>query len=192
MSKKILMIIGDYVEDYEVMVPFQALQMVGHEVDAVCPEKEAEEQVKTAVHDFEGAQTYSEKPGHNFTLNASFANVNPEDYDALVLPGGRAPEYIRLNETVISYVQHFAKVNKPIAAICHGVQVLAAADVLENKECTAYPAVKTEVINSKGSWIDKDANTAHVDDNLVTAPAWPAHPEWLAKFLEMLGTKIKL
>jgi protease I len=192
MSKKILMIIGDYVEDYEVIVPFQALQMVGHEVDAVCPEKEAEEQVKTAVHDFEGAQTYSEKPGHNFTLNASFANVNPDDYDALVLPGGRAPEYIRLNETVISYVQHFAEVNKPIAAICHGVQVLAAADVLENKECTAYPAVKTEVINSEGSWIDKDANTAHVDDNLVTAPAWPAHPEWLAKFLEMLGTKIKL
>ena len=186
------MIIGDYVEDYEVMVPFQALQMVGHEVDAVCPDKEAEEQVKTAVHDFEGAQTYSEKPGHNFTLNASFADVNPKDYDALVLPGGRAPEYIRLNETVIFYVQHFAESNKPIAAICHGIQVLAAANVLENKECTAYPAVKTEVVNSKGSWVDKDVDAAHVDDNLVTAPAWPAHPEWLAKFLEMLGTKIKL
>ena len=192
MSKKILMIIGDYVEDYEVMVPFQALQMVGHEVDAVCRDKEAEEQVKTAVHYFEGAQTYSEKPGHNFTLNASFADVNTKDYDALVLPGGRAPEYIRLNETVISYVQHFAESNKPIAAICHGIQVLAAANVLENKECTAYPAVKTEVVNSKGSWVDKDVDAAHVDDNLVTAPAWPAHPEWLAKFLEMLGTKIKL
>src|SRR5215467_1385615 len=99
--KIILMLVGDYVEDYEVMVPFQALLMVGHHVDAVCPGKKAGDKVRTAIHDFEGDQTYSEKPGHNFALNATFADVKPESYDALVLPGGRAPEYLRLNDDVL-------------------------------------------------------------------------------------------
>ena len=190
-AKKILMIIGDYVEDYEVMVPFQALQMVGHTVHAVCPDKKKGEQVRTAVHDFEGDQTYSEKPGHNFTLNASFDDINLTDYDALVIPGGRAPEYIRLNERVLELVKHFAEDDKPIAAICHGVQLLAAAGVLDGKACTAYPTVSPEVKSAGGKWIDTPIDKAHVDGNLVTAPAWPAHPDWLAKFLALLGTKIE-
>jgi protease I len=190
-GKKILMLVGDFVEDYEVMVPFQALQMVGHTVHAVCPDKEAGEQVRTAVHDFEGDQTYSEKPGHNFTLNATFADVREEDYDALVIPGGRAPEYIRLNERVLNITRHFAAADKPIAAICHGAQVLAAAGVIEDKPCSAYPAVGPEVTRAGGKYVDLPANEAHVDGNLVTAPAWPAHPQWLAKFLGVLGTKIE-
>jgi protease I len=191
-AKKILMLVGDYVEDYEVMVPFQALQMVGHTVHAVCAGKKTGDQVRTAVHDFEGDQTYSEKRGHNFTLNASFDDVKPEDYDALVIPGGRAPEYIRLDEKVLRVVQHFAKADKPIAAICHAAQLLAAAGVLQGKACSAYPAVGPEVTRAGGKYVDIAVNQAHVDGKLVTAPAWPAHPEWLAKFLQVLGTKITL
>jgi len=190
-AKKILMIVGDFVEDYEVMVPFQALKMVGHTVHAVCPGKKAGERVRTAIHDFEGDQTYSEKPGHNFTLNQTFDEIKPETYDALVIPGGRAPEYIRLNEKVLKIVQHFSKANKPIAAICHGAQVLAAAGVIMGKTCSAYPAVGPDVKTAGGKFIDIPVDQAHVDGNLVTAPAWPAHPEWLAKFLKVLGTKIE-
>ena len=190
-AKKILMLVGDYVEDYEVMVPFQALQMVGHSVDAVCPDKKAGEQVRTAVHDFDGAQTYSEKPGHNFTLNADFEAVRAESYDALVIPGGRAPEYIRLNPKVLEIVRHFAEKEKPVAAICHGAQVLAAAGILKGKSCSAYPAVGPDVTGSGGDYADIPMDKAHVDGYLVTAPAWPAHPDWLAKFLEVLGTRIE-
>jgi protease I len=186
------MLVGDFVEDYEVMVPFQALLMVGHEVHAVCPDKQAGESVRTAVHDFEGDQTYSEKPGHNFALNATFDEVEARDYDALVIPGGRAPEYIRLNERVLEMVRHFADEKKPIAAICHGPQVLAAAGVLKGKACSAYPAVGPDVITAGGRYVDIPVDQAHVDDKLVTAPAWPAHPQWLAKFLDVLGTRIRL
>ncbi|HRW66131.1 MAG TPA: DJ-1/PfpI family protein [Candidatus Competibacter sp.] len=191
-AKRILMLVGDYVEDYEVMVPFQALQMVGHTVEAVCPDKKAGDQVRTAVHDFDGAQTYSEKPGHNFTLNATFAEVRAEDYDALVIPGGRAPEYIRLNPTVIEIVRHFAGANKPIAAICHGAQVLTAAGVLEGRSCSAYPACGPDVEGAGGRYADIGLDAAHTEGNLVTAPAWPAHPAWLSAFLKLLGTRIEL
>ncbi|MGC8782196.1 MAG: DJ-1/PfpI family protein, partial [Anaerolineae bacterium] len=153
MAKKILMLVGDFVEDYEVMVPFQALLMVGYQVHAVCPDKKAGDKVRTAVHDFEGDQTYSEKPGHNFQLNATFAEVRPEDYDALVIPGGRAPEYIRLNPRVLEIVRHFAAADKPIAAICHGAQVLAAAGVVKGKQCTAYPAVGPDVTSAGGRYV---------------------------------------
>lgn len=190
-TKQILMLVGDYVEDYEVMVPFQALRMVGHSVHAVCPDKQAGQSVRTAIHDFEGDQTYSEKRGHNFALNASFDEVRPEDYDALVIPGGRAPEYIRLNPRVLEIVRHFAEASKPIAAICHGAQVLAAAGVLEGRSCSGYPAVSPDVDRAGGRYVDLPMDQAHVDGNLVTAPAWPAHPAWLAKFLGVLGTKIE-
>ncbi len=191
-AKRILMLVGDYVEDYEVMVPFQALQMVGHTVEAVCPDKKAGDQVRTAIHDFDGAQTYSEKPGHNFTLNATFAEVRAADYDALVIPGGRAPEYIRLNPTVIEIVRHFAGANKPIAAICHGAQVLTAAGVLEGRSCSAYPACGPDVERAGGRYADIGLDAAHTEGNLVTAPAWPAHPAWLSAFLKLLGTRIEL
>ena len=171
--KRILMLVGDYVEDYEVMVPFQVLSMVGHTVHAVCPGKKAGQTVRTAIHDFEGDQTYSEKPGHNFTLNAGFDDLKAEEYDALVIPGGRAPEYLRLNETVLQAVRHFADAGKPMAAICHGVQLLAAAGVLGGKSCTAYPAVGPEVRLAGARWVDVSMDQAHLDGNLVTAPAWP-------------------
>lgn len=190
-GKKILMLVGDFVEDYEVMVPFQALQMVGHTVHAVCPDKKVGETVRTAVHDFEGDQTYSEKPGHNFKLNATFDEITADTYDALVIPGGRAPEYIRLNEKVLEITRHFAEANKPIASICHGLQVLAAAGVLEGKSCTAYPACGPDVTRAGGLYVHIPPDEAMVDGNLVTAPAWPAHPQWLAQFLKVLGTKIE-
>ena len=191
-AKKILMIVGDFVEDYEVMVPFQALQMVGHTVHAVCPDKSAGDTVRTAVHDFEGDQTYTEKPGHNFALNAAFDEVKADDYDALVIPGGRAPEYIRLNDKVVDIVRQFDAADKPIAAICHGAQLLAAAGVLKGKSCSAYPAVGPDVRSAGGEYVDIAVDRAHTHGNLVTAPAWPAHPQWLAQFLEVLGTKIEL
>ncbi|MGA3177652.1 MAG: DJ-1/PfpI family protein [Candidatus Acidiferrum sp.] len=181
--KNILMLLGDFVEDYEVMVPFQALLMVGHAVHAVCPGKKAGEAVRTAIHDFEGDQTYSEKRGHNFALNATFEQIKPEEYDALVIPGGRAPEYIRLNPRVLEIVRHFATAKKPIAAICHGAQVLAAAGVLEGKKCSCYPAVSPEVTRAGGTFAELAMTDAIVDGNLVSAPAWPAHPAWLGKFL---------
>jgi protease I len=190
-KKSILMIVGDYVEDYEVMVPFQALLMVGHTVHAVCPGKNSGDHVRTAIHDFEGDQTYSEKRGHNFGLNATFDQVKPEEYDALVLPGGRAPEYIRLNPRVIEIVHHFSKANKPLAAICHAAQILAAAGVLQGKKCSAYPAVGPDVTQAGGTFVNLAMTEAIADGNLVTAPAWPAHPAWLAKFLVVLGTKIE-
>lgn len=191
-AKKILMLVGDYVEDYEAMVPFQALQMVGHTVHAICPDKKAGEKVRTAIHDFEGDQTYSEKPGHLFALNATFAEVEPEDYDALVIPGGRAPEYLRLNRSVLEIVSYFAAANKPIAAVCHGAQLLTAADVVEGKSVSAYPAVGPEITQAGGRYVQIPVDQAHTDGKLVTAPAWPAHPIWLARFLEVLGTKIEL
>jgi protease I len=191
-AKKILMLVGDYVEDYEVMVPFQALQMVGHTVHAVCPDKQAGQSVRTAIHDFEGEQTYSEKPGHNFALNFDFAQVAAQDYDALLIPGGRAPEYLRLNPAVLALVKDFNIANKPIAAVCHGAQLLAAAGVLEGRECSAYPACAPEVQLAGGRYMDIPVDQAHVQGNLVTAPAWPAHPHWLAAFLGLLDTRIDL
>ena len=191
-SKKILMLVGDYVEDYEVMVPFQALLMVGHTVHAVCPGKKAGQVVRTAVHDFEGDQTYSEKRGHNFSLNATFEEIRTDDYDALVIPGGRAPEYLRMNERLLEVVRHFALARKPIAAICHAAQILTAAGVVEGKRVSAYPAVAPEVNRAGGKYVEVAMTEAVVDANLVTAPAWPAHPAWLSKFLGVLGTRIEL
>ncbi|WP_097460861.1 DJ-1/PfpI family protein [Mangrovitalea sediminis] len=190
--KKLLMLVGDYVEDYEVMVPFQTLLAVGYEVHAVCPDKKSGDSVRTAIHDFEGDQTYSEKPGHNFALNATFSEIDPASYDALVIPGGRAPEYLRLNDRVLEIVRHFATADKPIAAICHGAQLLAAAGVLEGKQCSAYPACGPEVKVAGGQYMDIAVDQAHVDGKLVTAPAWPAHPQWLSKFMGVLGAQITL
>ena len=192
MPKKILMLVGDFVEDYEVMVPFQALLMVGDTVHAACPGKKSGEFVRTAIHDFEGDQTYSEKRGHNFSLNATFEQIKPETYDALVLPGGRAPEYIRLNARVLEIVRHFSDAKKPIAAICHGAQILAAAGVLKGKKCSCYPAVSPDVTAAGGTFADIAMTEAVADGKLVTAPAWPAHPAWLAKFLTVLGTRVEL
>ena len=191
MAAKVLMLVGDYVEDYEVMVPFQTLLAVGHTVHAVCPGKAKGEAVRTAIHDFEGDQTYSEKRGHNFTLNASFADVKEADYDALVIPGGRAPEYLRLNPRALDIVRHFADAKKPLAAICHGAQLLAAAGVIKGRRVSAYPACSPEVESAGATYASIAIDDAVTDGVLVTAPAWPAHPKWLAQFLAVLGTRIE-
>ncbi len=190
-AKTILMLVGDFVEDYEVMVPFQTLTMVGHTVHAACPGKAAGDKVKTAVHDFEGDQTYTEKPGHAFALTATFDELDPTAYDALVVPGGRAPEYLRLNPKVLAAVRHFFEANKPVAAICHGPQILAAAGVLNGRTCNAYPAVAPEVAAGGGTFRELAMDAVHTDGNLVTAPAWPAHPAWLRAFLKLLGSKVE-
>jgi protease I len=182
----ILIIAGDYVEDYELMVPFQALQMVGHSVSVVCPDKASGDSVRTAIHDFEGDQTYSEKPGHNFVLNADFASINEQEFDALLLPGGRAPEYLRLNSRVLELVKHFAAASKPIAAVCHGAQLLTAANVIRERKISAYPACAPEVTMAGGIYADIAVDQAVTDGNIVTAPAWPAHPQWLAQFNALL------
>jgi protease I len=191
-AKKILMIVGDFAEDYETMVPFQTLLTVGHIVHAVCPGKKAGEQIRTAIHDFEGDQTYTEKRGHNFTLNATFDDIRPQNYDALILPGGRAPEYIRLNPRVLEIVRHFFDTSKPVAAICHAAQILVAAGVLRGRTCSAYPAIAPDVTAAGGIFKEIPIDKALVDGQLVTAPAWPAHPDWLAAFLQVLGTRIEL
>jgi protease I len=190
MSRKILMLVGDFAEDYEVMVPFQTLLAVGHTVHAVCPGKKAGEKIRTAIHDFEGDQTYTEKRGHDFTLNAAFADAKPESYDALVIAGGRAPEYLRLDENVLRVVRHFFQEEKPVAAICHGAQVLTAAGVVKGRKVSAYPAVGPEVTLAGGQYMAIAIDQAVTDGNLVTAPAWPAHPAWLAQFFEVLGTRV--
>jgi len=189
-GKRILMIVGDFVEDYETMVPFQALLAVGHTVHAVCPDKRAGDTIATSIHDFEGQQTYSEKRGHNFAVNATFADIDVGSYDALVIPGGRAPEYLRLNARVIEIVQHFFNKNKPVAAICHGAQILAGAGVLNGRTCSAYPACRIEVELAGGTYADIAIDGAVTDGNLVSAPAWPAHPAWIAQFLQVMGTTI--
>lgn len=187
-TKKVLLLAGDFVEDYEVMVPFQMLLMLGHEVHAVCPGKAAGETVATAVHDFEGQQTYSEKRGHNFRINCDFENAQADDYDALVVPGGRAPEYLRLNDRVLELVRDFAEANKPIAAICHGLQILTAAGVVGGRRCQAYPAVRPELEQAGAVWDEPSPglDSACVDGNLITAPAWPAHPAWIQALQEKL------
>jgi len=186
---RLLLLAGDFVEDYEIMVPFQALQMVGHTVHAVCPGKKKGEQLRTAIHDFEGDQTYTEKRGHNFTLNATFDEIDATRYDGLLIPGGRAPEYLRLNPKVLDTIRYFAKANKPIAALCHGPQLLAAAGVIKGRKLNAYPACAPEVELAGGTYVTVDMMSAVVDGNLVTGPAWPAHPAWLAKFLEVLEAR---
>lgn len=186
MSKRILIIAGDFVEDYELMVPFQALKMLGYDVDVVCPNKSAGEQIKTAIHDFEGDQTYTEKQGHNFTLNKTFSELDESSYDGLLIPGGRAPEYIRLDARVIEIVKYFNDKELPIASVCHGILVLVAADVVRDRTCSCYPACSPDLKLQGGSWADIGFEDAIVDKNLVTAAAWPAHPTWLAKFHEML------
>ncbi|MCI2230038.1 DJ-1/PfpI family protein [Polaribacter sp. MSW13] len=190
--KKVLFLTGDFTEDYETMVPFQMLEMVGYTVHTVCPDKKKGDIIKTAIHDFEGDQTYTEKPGHNFTLNYSFDDVNVDDYDGLVIAGGRAPEYLRLNTNLLEMVKHFFKTNKPVASICHGIQILTAANVVKGRKLTAYPAVGPEVTLAGGEFQSIPADGVFVDGNLVTSPAWPAHPSFIREFLKIMGAKITI
>lgn len=193
-SKRILMLVGDFVEDYEVMVPFQCLLTLGYEVNVACPDRKAGDKVRTAVHDFEGDQTYSEKPGHNFLINIDFDAVQEDQYAGLIIPGGRAPEYIRLNSRIIEIVKNFDAAKKPIGAICHGPQVLLAAGLIKQGVFTAYPACKPDILCAGGTWgeVNDTFSNAHVNGHIVTAPAWPAHPAFIRAFVELLGAQIKI
>jgi len=190
--KKVLLFTGDFAEDYETMVPFQMLQMIGYEVHAVCPDKKPGDTVKTAIHDFEGDQTYSEKPGHNFTINYDFDQVNLDDYAGLVIAGGRAPEYLRLNPKILEMTRHFFDHNKPVAAICHGAQILSAAGVLKGRKLTAYPAIGPEVTLAGADYQNIGVDKAFVDGNLVSSPAWPGHPAFIREFIKLLGGKVEV
>ncbi|TWU25909.1 DJ-1/PfpI family protein [Bythopirellula polymerisocia] len=187
-SKHILLLVGDFVEDYEAMVPLQILQMVGHQVDTVCPDKPVGSHVVTAIHDFEGHQTYSEKWGHNFAITTNFERIVPDDYDGLVIPGGRSPEYLQLNEQVLEIVRHFATKGKPLAVTCHGPYLLSAAGVVGGRRCQAYPTLRPELERAGAIWDPPSAefDSVCVDGNLVSAPAWPANPAWMREFLRIL------
>ena len=192
MAKKVLLLVGDYVEDYEAMVPFQAMGAIGIEVDAIAPDRKKGDTVPTAVHDFTGDQTYKELRGHNFAINKNFDQVNPDEYDGLYIAGGRSAEYIRLNKRVIEIVQHFFEKNKPVAAICHGIQVLTTAKVLKDRTLTAYVAVGPDIELAGGVWKNIPADQSVVDGNLVTSPAWPGHQAILRDFYKLLGITINL
>jgi protease I len=187
--KRILMLVGDFVEDYEAMVPLQVLQLEGHRVDVACPGKRAGQTVVTAIHDFEGHQTYSEKRGHNFAITVDWDAVNPQAYDGLVIPGGRAPEYLQLNARVLDIVRHFFEADKPVAATCHAGMILSAADVVRGRRCQAYPTLRPELVRAGAEWVEPTAglDSACVDGNLVTAAAWPGNPAWMKGFLSLLG-----
>ncbi len=189
-AKKILMLVGDFVEDYEAMVPLQILQTCGHQVDTACPDKQAGDTVVTAIHDFEGQQTYSEKRGHNFAIGIDWDEVQPDRYDGLVIPGGRSPEYLQLDERVLTAVRHFADAGKPIAATCHGPQILTAAGVVRGRHCQAYPSLRPELVRAGATWDEPSPglDSVCVDGNLVTAPAWPANAAWMREFLKLLGS----
>ncbi len=192
MAKKVLMLAGDFTEDYETMVPFQSMQMLGYQVDVVCPDKKAGDIVKTAVHDFVGDQTYVEKSGHNFTLTADFDKVDVTEYAGLFMTGGRAPEYIRLNPRVIEIVQYFMNNNLPVASICHGPQILTAANVLKGRKATCYPAVGPDITLAGGTYVEVPADQAVVDGNLVTSPAWPGDSAIVREFVKLMGAKIEI
>ena len=166
--------------------------MLGHIVHAICPGKKAGEKIKTAIHDFERDQTYTEKPGHNFVLNATFAEARAEGYEALMIAGGRAPEYLRLDNRLIYIVWSFASQEKPIAAICHAAQILAAADVIRGRQVSGYSACAPEVRLAGGEFVGTAPDRAVRDGNLVTGFAWSAHPQFLTLFLEVLGTRVSL
>lgn len=191
MSKRILMLAGDFVEDYEVMVPFQAMMSLGIRVDVVCPGKKSGDSIPTAIHDFEGDQTFTEKRGHNFTLNKSFNTIDVFDYDGLYICGGRAPEYIRLNKKVLEITRHFFNKKLPVAAICHGIQVLTVADVLVGRTLTAYESIGPDIALAGGTYKKIDPDKAITDKNLTTSPAWPGHPALLSEFYKLLGVEIR-
>jgi protease I len=190
-AKQILMLVGDFVEDYEAMVPLQILTMVGHEVDVACPHKRSGDSVTTAIHDFEGHQTYSEKQGHNFPININWDNVQADSYDALVIPGGRSPEYLQLDERVLAIVRHFVEIEKPLAATCHGLSLLTAADVVRGRRCQGYPSLRPELQRAGAIWDEpsEKLDSVCVDGNFVTAPAWPANPAWMREFLKLVSAK---
>ncbi|WP_396667383.1 DJ-1/PfpI family protein [Microbacterium sp. R86528] len=181
MTSKILIITGDAAETLEVFYPLHRLQEAGYEVHIGAPEKR---KLQFVVHDFvDDFDTYTEKPGHTWNADIALADVNPADYVAIVVPGGRAPEYLRNNEEAKRIVRYFFEKNNPVAATCHGPLLLAAAGVLEGRTSAAYPELAIDVEVVGGVF---ENGGAVVDGNLVSSRAWPDNGTWMKAFLEVL------
>ena len=191
-GKKILMLVGEFSEEYEIFVFEQAMHAVGHTVHVVCPGKKAGEMIKTSLHDFEGHQTYTEKLGHDYYVNKTFAEVKPEQYDAVYCAGGRGPEYIRIDKGVQAIVRHFHEAGKPIFTICHGVQILMAVDgVLAGRQVAGLGACAPEIRAVGGTYVDVDPTGVHVDGTMVSAKGWTALAAFMRECLKVLGTEIR-
>ncbi|HET7715423.1 MAG TPA: DJ-1/PfpI family protein [Bauldia sp.] len=190
-GKKILMLVGDFTEEYEIFVFDQAMEAVGHEVDIVCPDKKAGELLHTSLHDFEGHQTYTEKLGHIHHVTKTFSKVDPADYDAVYIAGGRGPEYIRIDKRVQSILRHFHEHDKPIFTICHGVQVLMAVpESIRGKRVAGLQYCEPEVTAVGGVYVDVPPTGAHVDGKLVSAKGWTGLAAFMRECLKVLGTEI--
>jgi protease I len=190
-GKKILMLVGEFSEEYEIFVFEQAMHAVGHTVHVVCPDKKAGDRIKTSLHDFEGHQTYTEKLGHDYVLNKTFAEVKLQDYDAVYCAGGRGPEYIRIDPRVQAIVRHFHETKKAIFTICHGVQILIAVDgVVRGKSVSGLKYCEPEVTLAGGKYVDLSPTDAHVDGNMVSAVGWTALAAFMRECLKVLGTEI--
>lgn len=191
-GKKILMLVGEFTEEYEIFVYQQAMEAVGHTVHVVCPDKKAGDIIATSLHDFEGHQTYTEKMGHYFQINKSFDEVKLDQYHAVYAAGGRGPEYIRTDKRVQAMVRHFHEAKKPIFTICHGVQILIAVDgVVRGKKVAALAACEPEVTLAGGTYIDLSPTDAYVDGNMVSAKGWTALAAFIRECLKVLGTEIR-
>lgn len=177
----VLLLTGDAAEDLEVMYPYQRLLEEGYQVHIAAP---AARKLQFVVHDFvDGFDTYTEKLGHTWPADIALDDVNPADYVALVVPGGRAPEYLRTNPTALAVAAHFLETGKPIAALCHGPILLAATGALGGRSVSAYPACAPDVRAVGATWVD---SSAHIDGAIVTGRAWPDHPDWMRAFLKVL------
>ena len=191
-GKKVLMLIGEYSEEYEIYVVEQALEALGHEVDIICPETKAGQMVRTSVHDFgPGVMTWTEHLGHNIEVNVDFDAVDTADYDAVYVAGGRGPEYIRTYPRIREIVREFHRDNKPIAAICHGLQVLVAVpEVIAGKRVAGLFTVEPEVALTDATYVKIGGKDALRDGNLVTAEGWTALAAFIREFIALLGTEV--
>lgn len=191
-GKKILMLCGEFTEEYEIFVYQQAMEAVGHTVHVVCPDKRAGDTIATSLHDFEGHQTYTEKPGHAVLINKTFAEIRGDDYHAVYCPGGRGPEYIRTDKRIQTLVRHFHETRKPIFTICHGVQILVAVDgVVRGKRVGALAACEPEVTLAGGIYVDLSPTEALVDGTMVSGKGWTALAAFIRECLNVLGTEIR-
>jgi len=182
MTKKILLLAGDAVEALEIYYPYFRCLEEGYNVTIAAPSKK---KVQTVVHDFIGWDTYTESKGYLIEAHLCFEDVNPEGYDGLIIPGGRAPEYIRLNQNVPKIVAHFFEANKPVAAICHAALILTTVrQYLEGREMTAYIACKPDVEAAGATYIEEPL---HVQGNLISGHAWPDLPGFMKEFIKQIN-----
>lgn len=188
-SKLILNLVGDFAEDYEVYVPMSTLETLGYTVHNASPGKKSGDIIKTAIHDFEGHQTYTEKVGHNVPINVDLSTIKVDDYAGLVVPGGRSPEFLRTNQLALDVIREFFDKNKPVAAMCHSLMVLISAGVLKGRECTAYPILKDDLVFCGAKWVESNSSFSNIviDGNLVSTPAWPGLGGLMREFHKLLS-----